>query len=129
MTVENKVMLVLSMQAEHTGLVTLNRIAFEVDKETPKMYYRGDTIGEEIDDQYAGKVIGYRSQFHKSNLPERLNSNQYSTVIEFRIVDVCELEKVEKVVEMHTKELINKMEQELAKRKRLLDGWISTVTE
>lgn len=122
-------MLALSMKAEDTGQVILNRIAFEVHRETPKMYYRGDVIGEEVDDRYANGVIGYKTQFHKSNLPERTNSKGGSTTIEFRIVDVCNLEDAERVISMHTKELMNKMEQELSKRKRLVDGWVSTITQ
>ena len=127
--VEEKVMIVFNMKAEDTGEVVFSRIAFEVDRETPKMYYRGDVVGEEIDDRYAARVIGYKNQFHKSNLPERTNNKGDSTVIEFRIVDVCNLEDSERVISMHTKELINKMEQELDKRKRLLDGWVSTIAQ
>ena len=124
-----KVIVALSMRAERDGQITLTRIAFRVSKETPKMLYVGTPYNVK-DNLETRKVINYKSQFRKVDLPERFNNNHDSTLIEFRIVDVCEgYPLVSKVMEIHTKELINKMEQELQKRKKLLDSWVSTVTE
>ena len=125
-----KVIVALSMRAEHNGQVTLKGLGFEVDKETPKMLYVGSPLPAHEDEGNPNKILDYKRQFRKVDLPERTNNTHDSTIIEFRIVDVCDdVQRVGKVMEMHTKELINKMEQELEKRKRLIDGWVSTVTE
>ena len=118
------------MRAERDGQVTLKGMGFKVNKETPKMLYVGEPLPSCEGEKYPSQIIDYKSQFRKADLPERTNKNTDSTLIEFRIVDVCDdVQHVGKVMEIHTKELINKMEQELQKRKKLIDGWVSTVTE
>lgn len=128
---KDKVLVSLSMKADYRGVVSLEAVGFTIARETPKVYFVGDCIALNGDDdeQYKGYAVNYRQQFRKAELPFRENNTLGTMDIGFKIIDICEgMEDVDRVLKMHTKELINKMEQELQKRKKLLDEWVSAIT-